>query len=331
MYFHSGRHDKGPNFRLDRILSNRGLGSRKAVMSKIKTGKVRVDGIVVKGASQKFPVESNVTVDGIVVPTIPLLMAFYKPLNVLSSMGDPIGRPSLLEAVPKVWAQTGLHPVGRLDADTTGLLLFSSNGKVTNQLLDPKIGVEREYVATVEGDAMQEGLKEKLAAGIKTSLGTFSADLVEQKEGMVRVVVTEGKYRMVRRILANSGLPVVTLHRTRYGAISLDSLNISEGEYSPVTTEASDWALALLKQKRGKSPTETVMACNPSLSKHGNPEVPEVENIKLRSYTLKPTEWDLTEEEKLAELDEANWRVYTGEDYVERDEFLPLPEIQSDL
>jgi hypothetical protein len=118
MFIHSSKQTLGGTVRLDRILSNRGIGSRKEALTRIKQGRVRVDGIVVKAPSQKFPVDSSITIDGQKVNTVPLLMAFHKPLNILSSMGDPMGRPSLLEVVPKEWAQCGLHPVGRLGNST---------------------------------------------------------------------------------------------------------------------------------------------------------------------------------------------------------------------
>lgn len=253
-------------------------------------------------------------------------------------MGDPIGRPSLLETVPKTWGMQGLHPVGRLDADTTGLLLFSSNGLLTNELLDPNRGVERGYLATVEGDVMQPGLKEKLATGVQTSLGVFAARLVEQKENTVRVVVTEGKYRMVRRILANVGLPVIDLHRTRYGMVSLDDLNITVGKHSPVSEQAVEWAKDLLDKKGERSgrtkkernrarmiaentPQEnTEVAIDPTLSVHHpmgviNELLAEQEAFRpvMRSYTNPPDEWALSPEEKLDVENESTWKVYEPE------------------
>eukprot|EP00615_Pteridomonas_danica_P004781 CAMPEP_0114334618 /NCGR_PEP_ID=MMETSP0101-20121206/4505_1 /TAXON_ID=38822 ORGANISM="Pteridomonas danica, Strain PT" /NCGR_SAMPLE_ID=MMETSP0101 /ASSEMBLY_ACC=CAM_ASM_000211 /LENGTH=245 /DNA_ID=CAMNT_0001465957 /DNA_START=361 /DNA_END=1095 /DNA_ORIENTATION=- len=245
-------------------------------------------------------------------------------------MGDPIGRPSLLEAVPKIWAQTGLHPVGRLDADTSGLLIFSSDGKVTQQLLDPNVGVEREYVATVEGDAMDKDLKEKLGDGVETTLGKFRADLIEQTENTVRVVVTEGKHRMVRRMLANVGLPVMKLHRSRYGNICLDTLAIKEGEHCEVPETCTQWARSLLdiklRKKQGMlSEDKQPLHTNQELSRQelSDPDKALEEalgmkdrEIWLKSHTLKKTDWQLTAEEELAELDPANLEVYTGPDYV---------------
>lgn len=113
--------------RLERILSNRGRGSRKEVAALIKKGKVRVNGAVVKVPSARFPTSSAiVTVDGLPLQAVPLLVAFNKPLGVLSSMGDPQNRPNLVDFVPPEWKSMGLHPVGRLGktkSDTESSLL----------------------------------------------------------------------------------------------------------------------------------------------------------------------------------------------------------------
>lgn len=178
-------------------------------------------------------------------------------------MGDPLNRTSLAEVTPPEWRRMGLHPVGRLDADTTGLLLFSSDGKLTQRLLHPKNEISREYEARVEGDASDPTLAERLAAGVETSEGTFPAMLLEQSEERVRLSVTEGKYRMVRRILANCGHPVTALHRVRYGEVRLGELGIGEGEHTSELPEAvAEWARAealaanggAKKPKRAKPP-----------------------------------------------------------------------------
>jgi 23S rRNA pseudouridine2605 synthase len=257
---------KPPSLRLERVLSNRGHGSRSEVAVLVRQGRVRVENKVMKSPSEKIPANASITVDGVEVGAVPLLMAYHKPLNVLSSMGDPMGRPSLKEVVPVTWERMGLHPVGRLDADTTGLLLFSSDGALTQRLLHPSGGVEREYRAVVEGDATRLGLREELSAGVETSDGTFPATLLDAKlhdgslsnsEGgepgsmvtsTVRLMVKEGKYRMVRRILANTGHPVIDLHRVRYGGVTLDELDIPEGQFSEITDEATAWAKDLMQR-----------------------------------------------------------------------------------
>mmetsp|Transcript_56039 Transcript_56039/g.112288 ORF Transcript_56039/g.112288 Transcript_56039/m.112288 type:complete len:171 (+) Transcript_56039:450-962(+) len=169
-------------------------------------------------------------------------------------MGDPSNRLSLLEFAPPKWKAMGLHPVGRLDADTTGLLLFSSDGALTQRLLHPDGGIEREYEAEVEGNPLAriEELKDILALGVETSEGVFPATLLDATPNSVRLTVCEGKYRMVRRILANAGHPVTALHRRRYGKVVLDDLGTSEqarlpaGEFTEVNGAALEWARALV-------------------------------------------------------------------------------------
>ena len=229
---------RGPPVRIERLLASRGVGSRRECAKLISAGRVCVDGGKVRSPSQKVLESALVTVDGKEVQLTPLLLAFYKPYGVHSTMGDPMGRPSLVDVTPEEWRRQGLHPVGRLDRDTTGLLLFSSDGQLTHKLLHPKHSIEREYVAKVDGDASDPGLGERLAAGVETSDGCFPATLTAQTKNEVRLIVAEGKYRMVRRILANVGLPVLDLHRVRYGAVVLGDLDLDPGQVSSSATPA---------------------------------------------------------------------------------------------
>ncbi|MCA9547636.1 MAG: rRNA pseudouridine synthase, partial [Myxococcales bacterium] len=124
-----------------------------------------------------------------------------------------------------------------------GLLLFSRDGTLTQRLLHPRRAVPRTYRATVVGRP-DEGLVAALTAGVETAAGTFTA-VVERLEGdTVELTVTEGKHRMVRRMLNNAGFPVKTLQRLRYGAVELGDL--AEGEVAAVEDEAAEWALSLL-------------------------------------------------------------------------------------
>ena len=125
--------------------------------------------------------------------------------------------------------------MGRLDAETTGLLLFSRLGGLTQWLLHPK-AVKRRYERGSKGTSQ---LIQRLAKGVETSLGTFSADVESVDGDLVRLGVREGKHRMVRRILANSGHPVVHLHRISYGAFELGDLD--EGSTRPAHPDELSW------------------------------------------------------------------------------------------
>lgn len=257
--------------RLDKLLAERGAGSRKEVDRFIRAGLVEIDGEVVpkSGAKLKVPWEACPTVEGFDYPPPPLLAAYHKPLGVVSSMRDDFGRPDLATVLPQAW-QKLLHPVGRLDADTTGLLLFSRDGNLTHRLLHPKYTVEREYLATVENPVDEAALRSRLADGVATIENgeelVVRGVVLGVTEQTVRLVVTEGKYRMVRRVLANAGHPVVALHRVRYGDIRLDTLAIDEGEAAPVEGDALGWALGLQQQGERRpnvAPEEVRMETEP--------------------------------------------------------------------
>eukprot|EP00533_Pseudo-nitzschia_delicatissima_P006893 CAMPEP_0116089564 /NCGR_PEP_ID=MMETSP0327-20121206/6491_1 /TAXON_ID=44447 /ORGANISM="Pseudo-nitzschia delicatissima, Strain B596" /LENGTH=378 /DNA_ID=CAMNT_0003580761 /DNA_START=13 /DNA_END=1147 /DNA_ORIENTATION=- len=253
-------------FRADRVLSNRGWGSRSECFDLLKKKRVfqEIDSEMqcISGPKQKIPMDAALFVDGKkeVPKPPPLLRVFHKPKWMLSVMNDSKGRSNLSDLDEKLISM--MHPVGRLDYDSSGLLLFSSDGKLTQKLLHPSNEVEKEYVALVVGKVDEDTLREKLAGGVQTSDGTFPATLLDtkfvpdnevkpiihdiidnlpeeydleqlEKNGHlhfknatemseVRLVVEEGKHRMVRRILANSGYPVIGLKRHRLGPIELD-------------------------------------------------------------------------------------------------------------
>ena len=249
--------------------------------------------IRIMGPKERIPMDASLWVDGkIEVPgPPPLLRVYHKPKWVLSVMADPHGRKNL-ESLSSLHLSGQLHPVGRLDYDTSGLLLFSSEGSLTQALLHPNQEIEKEYVATVVGTVNEEGLSRRLQEGVTTSMGTFPATLVETQPiprddvadiinnilqnlppeydrtrlkekgylffadakelSTVRIIVKEGKHRMVRRILANSGYPVISLKRERLGYIQLGGME--EGGYRDLTQEEEGWAQSLLKKKKKKSP-----------------------------------------------------------------------------
>lgn len=176
---------------------------------------------------------------------------YHKPLGVLSSIGDPWGRDNLEGLGQKYPFIQHMHPVGRLDLDTSGLLLFSRNGWLTNFLLNPMTKMEREYEAIVEGEVHFDLLRHKLQSGVETSDGKFPAKLLDSQvlsipnqspNSCIRLTVTEGKYRMVRRILHNSGHSVLSLRRIRYGGILLGDLE--EGNCRPLIKSELLWFLS---------------------------------------------------------------------------------------
>lgn len=251
--------EAGTFVRLDKLLADRGAGSRKDVDRLIRKGLVEMEDpetgeyeVVGKsGGKLKVPWESCPIVDGFDYPPPPLLAAYHKPLGVVSTMKDDKGRPDLSSVLPQPW-QKALHPVGRLDADTTGLLLFCRDGELTHRLLHPKYVVEREYLATVDNAIDEASLRVRLAEGVETIEDgaplVVQGDLLAVEGQVVRAVFREGKYHMVRRVLANCGHPVVALHRERYGEVRLSELGIEEGESAPI--EDVEWLTELQAVRR---------------------------------------------------------------------------------
>lgn len=233
--------------RLTKILADRALGTRSEVDTMVRRGRIRVDGKVVKSPKTKLPVDCVIEVNGEECGPVPLLVAYHKPRGVITTLNDDWDRKDLSTVLPKSLLRKH-HPVGRLDGDTSGLLLFCSDGALTHRLLSPRFSVEREYFAKVEvpvsGEEPGQELVAALKEGVTTADGVYKADVPGIDGTTVRVVVREGKNRMVRRMLANAGYPVLELRRERYGKILLGDL--PEGEHAPVSGEALEWAQSVL-------------------------------------------------------------------------------------
>ncbi len=210
--------------RLDDWLLDAGRGPRRDIVAACKAGRVAIDGARPRSAAQEVPLGAQVTWDGVAVARLPALLAWHKPVGVLITLDDPWGREGLDDVAPPApWDAVTWHPVGRLDRDTSGLLLFSRLGALTQWLLHPRRAVPRTYVARVSPPP-EPGLVERLASGVDTAEGRVVASPVTLDGDAVTLTVREGKYRMVRRMLANAGHPVDALHRLSYGAVDLGDL-----------------------------------------------------------------------------------------------------------
>ena len=208
--------------RLDRFIAERAHATRRDAAAWVRRGRVAVNGEVCCDPGAHVAVDASVDLDGEALLAPPDLVAFHKPVGVQCTVGDPRGRSNLQDVARDVLG-AGLHPVGRLDADSEGLLLFARDGRLTQRLLHPKHGVRKVYVATVEGD-IPRSLADDLAAGVPTADGVHTAELVAVSGQDVTLAVQEGKHRMVRRMLANLGLPVARLVRVQFGAVTLGDL-----------------------------------------------------------------------------------------------------------
>lgn len=213
--------------RLQKILARAGVGSRRACEELIREGRVTVNGRTASLGDKVDPTRDVVEVEGGRIPLDPTLRyyALNKPRGVVTTARDPQGRPDVSAYYPE---GPRVFPVGRLDQDTEGLLLLTNDGELANRLTHPRYGVEKEYLAEVEGAPRDRDLR-RLERGIELEDGVARAVSARRvartgSRSAVRLVMTEGRKREVRRMLGAVGLPVRRLVRTRLGPVGLGSL-----------------------------------------------------------------------------------------------------------
>ena len=235
--------------RLDKLLAATGLWSRKEVKDLIRQGRVWADGVPAARPEDKYdPQTARIQVDGTDVDCAPFLyLMMYKPAGLLSATEDREQK-TVLDLLPQHLRRRGLFPVGRLDKDTTGLLLLTDDGNLAHELLSPKKHVDKVYLAHVEGRVDQSDV-EALAAGLVLGDGLhcLPAGLEPLKDGsQCLVTVQEGKYHQVKRMLAARGKPVTALKRLSMGPLTLDR-NLNPGNWRPLTPQE----LGALKRHAG--------------------------------------------------------------------------------
>ncbi|MDP2183207.1 MAG: pseudouridine synthase [Actinomycetota bacterium] len=226
--------------RVQKFLARAGVASRRGSEDLMTAGRVQVNGEPVTSLGAKVdPACDVVTVDGRVVSLgdEPVYLVLNKPAGYVTTMDDPQGRATVAELIPP--DEPALFPVGRLDRDTTGLLLFTTDGELGFRLLHPSFHVEKAYLAEVDGSPAEEDL-ERLRQGIDLDDGPTKpagVRLVEERDGgaVVEIVLSEGRKRQVKRMLSAIGNPVLQLHRTRFGPIDLGDL--PEGQTRTLSAE----------------------------------------------------------------------------------------------
>ncbi|ABK73036.1 pseudouridine synthase [Mycolicibacterium smegmatis] len=215
--------------RLQKVLSQAGIASRRVAERMIIDGRVEVDGqIVTELGTRVDPAVADIRVDGsrIILDDTMVYLAINKPRGMHSTMSDDRGRPCVGDLVEhRVRGNKKLFHVGRLDADTEGLLLLTNDGELAHRLMHPSFEVPKTYVATVMG-TVPRGLGKKLKAGVELDDGPAHVDdfaVVDTVPGktMVKVTLHEGRNRIVRRLLAAVDFPVQELVRTEIGSVSL--------------------------------------------------------------------------------------------------------------
>jgi 23S rRNA pseudouridine2605 synthase len=215
--------------RLQKVLSQAGIASRRVAEKMILDGRVEVDGsIVTELGTRVDPDTADIRVDGsrVLLDDTLMHLAINKPRGMHSTMSDDRGRPCIGDLVEhRVRGNKGLFHVGRLDADTEGLMLLTNDGELAHRLMHPSYEVPKTYVATVLG-TIPRGLGKRLREGIELDDGPARVDdfaMVDTLPGrsMVRVTLHEGRKRIVRRLLAAVGYPVQELVRTDIGSVTL--------------------------------------------------------------------------------------------------------------
>ncbi len=217
--------------RVQKAIARSGLMSRRAAEEAMVAGRVRINGREVVLGDRVDPESDLLTLDGTPVPIAPGLEThlLYKPVGVISTADDPQGRVTVVDLVA---SQQRLHPVGRLDADSEGLILVSNDGELTNRVTHPRFGITKRYLAEVEGEVKKDALR-ALTTGVDLDDGparALKARVVDRGPGrtLIEVVMGEGRNREVRRMFDAVGHPVTRLVRTAIGPITDPGLKPGE-------------------------------------------------------------------------------------------------------
>ncbi|PWG00796.1 pseudouridine synthase [Levilactobacillus bambusae] len=212
--------------RLQKVLAHAGVASRRQSEQLIASGHVKVNGQVVTELGVKVGLHDEIAVDNIpIAAEEPIYILLNKPRGVVSTANDEKGRKTVLDCIEGVSQR--IYPVGRLDYDTSGLLLLTNDGQLANELTHPKYGVEKDYVAKVEGipsnddmKALRQGVvvEGKQTAPAKAKLRSSDK---EKKTAIVSLTLHEGRNHQVKNMLAAVGHPVVKLTREKYAFLTL--------------------------------------------------------------------------------------------------------------
>ena len=231
--------------RLQKVLARAGIGSRRVCEELIANGKVTVNGEVAVLGRRVDPLQDRVEVDGIPVGVRPDLVYYVlnKPAGVVTTAADTHGRRTVVDLVPH---EPRVFPVGRLDTETEGLLLLTNDGDLTHRLTHPSFGVEKEYLAEVDGTPSRGAIR-LLREGVELEDGiTSPARASLQPPNLLTIVIHEGRNRQVRRMCDAIGHPVRRLVRTRVGPIT--DRTLKPGEWRALSqSEVRDLQTAVSK------------------------------------------------------------------------------------
>ncbi len=220
--------DPAPKQRVQKVLAAAGVASRRVCEDMIEDERITVNGQIATLGDKVDPLVDELRVDGVVVTVDPTrrTVLLNKPVGVISTAEDTHGRETVVDVVG---AEERLFPIGRLDADSEGLILLTNDGGLTQRLTHPSFGVDKEYLVSVEGSPKPGALR-TLREGVELDDGkTSPAKVSELQPGLLRFVIHEGRNRQIRRMCDAVGHPVTRLVRTRIGTIT--DTTLSPGEW----------------------------------------------------------------------------------------------------
>ena len=210
--------------RLAKFLAHAGVASRRAAEEIIRAGRVAVGGHTVTDPARDTQPDEVVLVDGQAIepPSDRVVIALHKPRGVVSTASDPPRRPTVTSLVP---SRRRLYPVGRLDLDTSGLILLTDDGELAHRLTHPRFEVEKVYRAIVANPPVRERALRQLRAGVELEEGrTAPADVRRLRPDTLELTLREGRKRQVKRMCEAVGHPVKLLERVRFGPLELGAL-----------------------------------------------------------------------------------------------------------
>lgn len=241
--------------RLQKVLAAVGFGSRRTAEDLIAAGRVTVNGEVAALGRRVDPERDRVEVDGAPIGLRPDLVYYLlnKPVGVVSTSRDTHGRPTVVEMVP---SEPRVFSIGRLDADTEGLLLLTNDGELANRISHPRHGVDKEYLVEVERGPVSAGDVRRLREGIELDDGMTAPAKVSQPEpGVLRMTIHEGRNRQVRRMCDAVGHPVRRLVRTRIGP--LHDRSLAPGEWREWTTDERNSMIVAIADRPSDTAADT--------------------------------------------------------------------------
>ncbi len=242
--------DPAPRQRVQKVLAAAGVASRRVCEEMIEDERILVNGVVATLGDKIDPLVDELQVDGVVVNVDPTrrTVLLNKPVGVISTASDTHDRETVVDLIG---ADERLFPVGRLDADSEGLILVTNDGALTQRLTHPSFGVDKEYLVSVENGTPKPGLLRALRKGVELDDGmTAPAKVSELSPGLLRFVLHEGRNRQIRRMCDAVGHPVTRLVRTRIGTITDTTLqpgqwrDVEAGELRELETAIAEAAAA---------------------------------------------------------------------------------------